>query len=79
MQSALHGNVTGYQAETADLSAFQTEFPLPYSLFCISASPLPSLLLSLKLEIETHMELERKVQSKSACKDFVRPIFFPVT
>ena len=36
---------------------------------------MPSLLLSLKLEIETYMELERKVQSKSACKDFVRPIF----
>lgn len=54
---------------------FKLNFHYPI-LFSVSLlSPLPSLLLSLKLEIETHMELERKVQSKSACKDFVRPIF----
>lgn len=60
MQSALHGNVTGYQAETADLSAF----PLPYSVLCISPSSPPSLLFSRKLEIETHMELEERFKAQ---------------
>lgn len=61
MQSALHGNVTGHQAEKADLSAFKWKPPILLALLCLFLFPHPQLYSqsSLKLEIEAHV-MERE-------------------